>query len=119
MSFYDRQGIQEALLRNCAEEEITQQGQDECNKDNNDWGKDDDNTSQSSASDGFEDDVLTLCDYSFISVNADGTVFEMHRLVQLATRKWLEVHGQLERWKQQFLRNLCAAFPTGEYENWT
>jgi tetratricopeptide (TPR) repeat protein len=42
----------------------------------------------------------------------------MHSLVQLATRKWLEVHKQLERWKRQFICNLSAAFPTGEYENW-
>src|SRR4051794_21973905 len=42
----------------------------------------------------------------------------MHRLVQLATRKWLKAYDQLERWKQQFLRNLCSEFPTGEYENW-
>ena len=42
----------------------------------------------------------------------------MHGLVQLATRKWLEAHGQLEKWKQQFIRNLDAELPTGEYENW-
>jgi tetratricopeptide (TPR) repeat protein len=39
--------------------------------------------------------------------------------VQLATRKWLESTSKLEQWKQQFVSNLCAAFPTGEYENWT
>jgi hypothetical protein len=42
----------------------------------------------------------------------------MHGLVQLATRKWLEAHGQLERWKQQFVRNRGIEFPTGKYENW-
>jgi hypothetical protein len=42
----------------------------------------------------------------------------MHRLVQLATRKWLEAHKQQERWKQQFIRNLHAELPTGNYENW-
>lgn len=118
MSFYDRQGIPEALLRNHTEEEIAQKGQDERDRDNDDWGEDDNNASQSSASDGFEDDVLALRDYSFTSVNADGTTFEMHGLVQLATRRWLTVHGQLEKWKRQFIRNLCAEFPTGEYENW-
>ena len=68
MSFYDRQGIPEALLRNHTEEEIAQKGQDERDRDNDDWGEDNDNASQSSASDGFEDDVLALRDYSFISV---------------------------------------------------
>jgi hypothetical protein len=42
----------------------------------------------------------------------------MHGLVQLATREWLGAHAQLERWKQQFIKNLVAEFPTGEYENW-
>jgi tetratricopeptide (TPR) repeat protein len=42
----------------------------------------------------------------------------MHRLVQLATREWLKAHEQQERWKQQFVKNLCAELPTGEYENW-
>lgn len=42
----------------------------------------------------------------------------MHRLVQLATRKWLQIHDELEQWKQRFVGNLCAAFPTGHHENW-
>lgn len=41
----------------------------------------------------------------------------MHGLVQLATRKWLQIHDELEYWKQQFVSNLCAAFPTGSHEN--
>jgi hypothetical protein len=66
----------------------------------------------------FDDDVLALRSYSFISINADGTTFEMHGLVQLATRKWLEANRQLERWMQHYLKILCAEFPTGVYENW-
>jgi hypothetical protein len=42
----------------------------------------------------------------------------MHSLVQLATRKWLKAEGQLERWKGQFIKNLCEELPTGKYENW-
>lgn len=42
----------------------------------------------------------------------------MHGLVQLATQKWLEAHDQLERWKQRYIKNLRAVFPTGEHENW-
>ncbi|KAF1828117.1 hypothetical protein BDW02DRAFT_283204, partial [Decorospora gaudefroyi] len=66
----------------------------------------------------FEDDVVALHDLCFISVDTDGSTFGMHSLVQLATRRWLTANGKLERWKQQFVSNLCAAFPTGEYENW-
>ena len=42
----------------------------------------------------------------------------MHGLVQLATRKWLEGQGQLEGWRQQYIKNLCMEFPAGYYENW-
>jgi hypothetical protein len=42
----------------------------------------------------------------------------MHALVQLATRIWLAANSKLEQWKQLFVRNLCAQFPTGAYENW-
>ena len=118
MSFYDRQGIPETLLRDHLEEEIIQQDQDKHDS-NYEVPEDEDSASQSSTSDDtFEDDVLMLRDYSFISVNADGATFGMHGLVQLATRKWLKVYNQLEQWKQRFVSNLCAAFPTGDYENW-
>ena len=127
MSFFDRQGIPEALLQNRSEQRNEQknwrQGQKESNDDNSvnkdasHSDDDDDNVdiSQSSVCDGLEDDILALRNYSFISVNSDGTTFEMHGLVQLATRKWLESHGQQEKWKQQFIRNLSAELPTGDY----
>jgi hypothetical protein len=113
MSFFDWQGIPEALFRSRIEQRNTRQVQKESNNNN-----DEDDISQSSVSDEFEDDVVALRNYSFIAISADGTTFEMHRLVQLATRKWLEAYGQRERWKQQFIRNLCTELPTGEYENW-
>ena len=97
MSFFDRQGIPDALLQDRSEQI---------------------NSRQDQMSDGFEEDVLVLRNYSFISVNTDGTTFEMHRLVQLAMKEWLKAHGQLERWKRQFIKNLNAELPTGEYENW-
>ncbi|KFY66621.1 hypothetical protein V496_01972 [Pseudogymnoascus sp. VKM F-4515 (FW-2607)] len=130
MSFFDWQGIPEALLRSQNVQRSSRQDQNESdgdkhvkrdtdyNDDVNDEDDDEDNTTQSSVSDEFEGDVAALRNYSFISVNADGITFKMHRLVQLATRKWLKAHGQQERWKQQFISNLDAELPTGEYENW-
>jgi len=93
MSFFDCQGIPGDLLRNRSESGDGQQTE-------------------------YKEDSVKLRNYSFISINTDGKTFEMHSLVQLATRKWLEDHGQLEKWKQQFISNLCAELPTGEYENW-
>ncbi|KAK1808413.1 hypothetical protein LTR12_017229 [Friedmanniomyces endolithicus] len=68
--------------------------------------------------DEFEEDVIILRSYSFISVTADLASFEMHRLVQLATQKWLKSRGRLERWGSQFVSNLDDAFPSGKYEEW-
>ena len=91
MSFFDRQGIPEAPLRI---------RDDTANKDD------------------FEDDLNILRDYSFVTVTRDTKMFEMHSLVQLATRKWLESQQQLDRWREQFISNLCAELPIGEHENW-
>ena len=53
-----------------------------------------------------------------MSIGKDVSVFEMHKLVQLATRKWLEANEQLEVWKVQYIKILYEEFPTAEYPNW-
>jgi hypothetical protein len=120
MSFFDRQGIPEGLLRNRIELGSRHKVLENLN-DNNE-GRDnkgrESETSESESADEFEDDILMLRNYSFIFVNIDKVTFRMHRLVQLATRKWLEAHKKLERWKEQYIKNLCAEFPIGHYENW-
>ena len=124
MCFFDRQGIPDTLLRNRNDQRDS--AQDPQHNSEGSWAKydaehndhEEDDISQSSTDDEFEDDVSILRHFSFISANKDGTTFEMHRLVQLATRRWLEANGQIERWKQQFIKNLDAELLTGEYENW-
>ncbi|KAF2805782.1 putative kinesin [Mytilinidion resinicola] len=117
MSFFDRQGIPEALVRNQSGARNRQGGVEAINTDSE--NSDSDNSkSEASTDDGFEEDIRTLRNYSFIALTTDATTFDMHRLVQLATRKWLEGQGQLEIWKQQYIDNLCTAFPTGEHKNW-
>jgi len=141
MSFFDRQGIPEALVRDRArvesgpgtrEERRPDDEQGNGNEDgsggdgdgdNDDDGDgegngDRDSISEAGQDDRFEEDVQILRDYSFISLSADGT-FEMHALVRLATRRWLEAYGHFEQWKQHYIHNLAAGFPTGDYENWT
>jgi hypothetical protein len=90
MSSSDRQGTPEALLRS---------------------------PSGSTNNDNFENDLDTLRYYSFVTVTWDANIFEMHSLVQLAMCKWLESHRQLDRWREQFISNLCAELPAGEHEN--
>lgn len=135
MSFFHRQGIPETLLKNQNEAENVSRGAESetgegvadgeyalDNKDGDRKYDSDENTKTVSVSgidDEFETNILTLRDYSFITVSVDGTIFEMHGLVQLAIRKWLEARGQLEQSKQKFIKNLCAEFPTtGNYDNW-
>jgi tetratricopeptide (TPR) repeat protein len=99
MSFFDRQGIPEALLCIQGSSAVSEP------------------TAPISVDDNFEKDVLILRDYSFVTVTKDANMFEMHSLVQLATRKWLETQGQVDEWREQFISRLCAKLPTGEHEN--
>ncbi|OAL55283.1 TPR-like protein [Pyrenochaeta sp. DS3sAY3a] len=123
MSFFDRQGIPEGLLRHRGKQGLDDSDQQAPTTRGAHSDVDEDDASQSSMSiksgeDTFEDDVVALRNFCFISDETGGTSFEMHALVQLAARTWLAANGELERWKQQFVRNLSAAFPTGEYQNW-
>ena len=126
MSFFDRQGIPESLVRDRAqaengpgsrEEPYSGDGQGNSNEDDSDSDSDSDSISESDKDNEFEKDVRILRKYSFISFDTNQT-FEMHSLVQLATRKWLKANGQLEVWKQCYIKNLSAKFPIGEHENW-
>ncbi|KAK4182110.1 hypothetical protein QBC35DRAFT_536685 [Podospora australis] len=44
--------------------------------------------------------------------------FEMHGLVQLSTRIWLKAYKQQETFKQQYIKQRAESFPPGEYQNW-
>ena len=71
MSFFDRQGIPEKLIMS--------------------QYKKDDNTMD------FEEDIDVPRNYSLVVLGVKNNVFEMHRLVQFATRKWLKQRQELER----------------------
>lgn len=66
MSVLDRQGIPDSLLL------AQYKGGDD--------GEDD-----------FEDDIHTLISFCLLGMSADGCEFDMHRLVQLSTKRWLEL----------------------------
>ena len=116
MSFFDRQGIPEALLRGREDARAIRNCGSLDQKRNK--GLRDQERYQLIDNDEFEKDVLVLRNYSFISVNTDRVTFEMHRLVQLATQTWLQSHNHIGNPQQQFVTNLNAAFPDGKYENW-
>jgi hypothetical protein len=68
MSFLDRQGIPEDLISSRYEKDSIL---------------------------NFNEDLEMLRNYSLIIVGMKGDVFEMHCLVQFATRKWLEERSEL------------------------
>jgi hypothetical protein len=117
MSFFDRHSIPVALLYGYSCEQ-TRYNSFRFDRENGEQNDECDEISDTSDG-GLEEDILILLEYSFISFSADPETFEMHSLVQLCIQKWLENQGQLERWKQRYIWNLCAAFPEGRYENWT
>ena len=89
MSFFDRQGIPEFLVRNRAQTRGDRGSQNQFDRDNereNGEESGGNSTSDSSEDDEFENDVQILRDYSFISIDT-GQSFEVHALVQLAMRK--------------------------------
>ncbi|KAL8873245.1 MAG: hypothetical protein Q9198_007058 [Flavoplaca austrocitrina] len=92
MSFFDRQGIPEELITSRYEEN--------------------DNIMN------FEEDIQVLRNYSLVALGIENDVFEMHRLVQFATRKWLKQRQEMERWKETYIAIMADAFPPGRYENW-
>lgn len=88
MSFFDRQGIPEEFLTKYDNDDSA-----EC----------------------FNEEIEMLRGFSLVMVSVDGAVFERNRLVQFATRKWLEERKELERWKETIM---AEAFPWGAFENW-
>jgi len=94
MSLFDQQGIPEFLLNG------RYQDSDDARSD-------------------FEDDLNTLMSFSLVAANVDGSQFEMHRLVQFSTRKWLELNQELEQWKETYVTLMDDCYPVGQYENWT
>jgi tetratricopeptide (TPR) repeat protein len=61
----------------------------------------------------FEDAVSVLCAFSLIESDEAGNSFDMHNLVQLATKLWLidEKKGEEDRWAFEALSSLNRNFP--------
>ncbi|GAB7336900.1 hypothetical protein MBLNU13_g01179t1, partial [Cladosporium sp. NU13] len=128
MSFFDRQSIPEALLQERgvgrAEGKLEYSAVD---SDDNERSREDAGTGISSQGNAaipmdkaeeYEKDIIVLRDYSLISSTTDRAVFEMHRLVQIATKKWLRGASQFDRWASQFINNLEEVFPSSDIDKW-
>jgi len=116
MSFFDRQAIPEALLQ----EKGSGQGKGEKEGPTVDSKVGERNAKVSiDKAEEYEKDIVVLRNYNFVSSTTDRTIFEMHRLVQLATRRWLKAAERFDRWSSQSVRNLDSAFPNGNFDNRT
>lgn len=114
MCLFDRQGIPEALLTAQYGEEVTKSSQPR-----KPWWKRRRRVRRSKRHKpeghvpvpDFDEDWITLTDFSFIKTNIDGHHFSMHALVQFTTKKWLSVHGELQVWSRKYITVLNAYFP--------
>ncbi len=60
------------------------------------------------------DAIGTLTAYSFIAKRPDGKFYDIHRLVHLATRSWLESKGLLAHWSREVVARLANILPEDE-----
>ncbi|KAE8397274.1 kinesin light chain [Aspergillus pseudonomiae] len=61
--------------------------------------------------------IGTLCSYSFLERRDDGTKLDMHRLVHLATRMWVNQKGRKTETTIAALNHLAEVFPSDDYTN--
>jgi len=61
--------------------------------------------------------IGTLRAYSFLIKRGETIVFDLHRLVHLATRNWLQKEGTLSQWNQAAIERLDDLFPDDKHEN--
>lgn len=62
------------------------------------------------------DAIGTLTADSFITKQQSGQLFDIHRLVYLATRSWLRRKGQLSIWTEKALMRLAEVIPASCYK---
>lgn len=94
MSLFHRQGIPEMILE--------------------DYYQGDANTNNN-----FEDDLTKLLSFSLIATDIDGSHFQMHRLVQFSTIKWLEMHNELNHWKDAYTILVDKHYQDKDFEDYT
>jgi len=66
----------------------------------------------------FNKAVGTLQAYSLIRTEKDGSSFEVHRLIQLSTQRWLSLQQKQTEWQEKALELMVEKFPSGHYGTW-
>ncbi|RDW69220.1 hypothetical protein BP6252_08240 [Coleophoma cylindrospora] len=60
----------------------------------------------------------TLKAFGFLKEHINGRFYDIHRLVHLATRNWLEIENTVSEWTWKALERLRTVIPYGGHENW-
>ena len=89
MSVFDRQGIPQYLLQKKDEDDLD-----------------------------FENRLAPLEEFALITAEESGQGFQMHRLIQMAIRSWLERHGEIDHWEQNAANLLVESVPGYDYQSW-
>lgn len=67
----------------------------------------------------FQMAVGMLKAFSMIKAESGDKVFSTHRLVQLATQRWLELEGEIDKWQEVALDSVCRCIPQTLYnQDW-
>jgi len=61
--------------------------------------------------------IGTLYSYTFLSRRGQSCVYDMHSLVHLATRVWIQKRELIEEVAARALRHVAKVFPTNDHEN--
>lgn len=98
MSYFNRQGIPEPVLRRTIGNKLERDGQDDTN-------------------DEFDADIDLLQAYSLITVTTGTGLCNMHALVQFCMQLWLSSSGEAKKWECIFVNQMVVEFPVPTYEN--
>jgi tetratricopeptide (TPR) repeat protein len=103
MSFFNQQGIPEFMIRHYTDRDS--EGHD-------------DSSDIPLEEEDFEEDLAVLLAFSLVGTAKREDEFEMHGLVQLATRIWLKSTNTDRKWLWIVIQAMAQELPNGEYANW-
>jgi tetratricopeptide (TPR) repeat protein len=66
----------------------------------------------------FTKAIGTLQAFFLVTTESSHVSIEVHRLVHLATQKWLELEGHIKHWREEGLKVISEHYPLGVFENW-
>jgi hypothetical protein len=63
--------------------------------------------------------ISTLCAYALMVRRTNEEIYDLHRLVHIATRVWLGKHGLAVEKTEKAIRYIAMVFPPDDWENLT